>query len=98
MIDVTHIIVVDRGTDEELNAVHQVVKAEAKGWWHRFTNVWLVGGRTTNEWRDALQEIIRGGPSSVLVLRLPKHADRHWSYFGPKWKERCEWIHNNYRK
>lgn len=97
MRDPTYIIVIDRATDIELNAAHEIIKSRANGWWHRFTNTWLVGGLSVSEWRDALRDTTESGPSSILVMKLPEAGGRAWSYIGPRAKERCEWLHENYK-
>jgi len=90
-------ISVDRATQDELNQVHEVVKEHAYGWWHRHVSFWLVGGLTATQWRDLIKPCLLSG-SDVLVLRLPaEESDRNWAFTGPNAKEKCQWIHHNYR-
>jgi hypothetical protein len=87
----TYAILVDRATDAQLQAVHQAVKDAANGWWHRFTNVWLVGGKTAVEWRDLLKPLV-SAPGSVLVVRVD---GSQWAMSGPDVQERAAWLHKN---
>jgi hypothetical protein len=89
-------ISVDRATQEELDAVQSIVKANANGWWHRHAAFWVVGGKTASEWRDLIKPALVSG-SSVLVLQLPENdAEKNWSFNGPEAKAKCEWFHKNY--
>jgi len=91
-----YVIILDRAGNEERQSVHEAIKENANGWWHRLENTWIVGGLTASEWRDVAKGAMFKGPSSILVLALPKEeAKRYWAYFGPKAKERSEWLHNN---
>jgi hypothetical protein len=88
------IIVLDRGTSEEREAIHALVKEHARGWWHRYTDLWIVVGlASTPEWRDVLKPAItRGSESSVMVFQLPESGIR-WAYFGPHSMEKTAWLH-----
>lgn len=89
-------ISVDRATQAELNQIHEVIKANANGWWHRHLNFWIVGDGSALEWRNLIKPYLVSG-SSVLVLKLPaEDGDRNWAYSGPNAAEKCKWIHNNY--
>lgn len=91
------IIVLDQGSPEERAAIHALVKEHASGWWHHFGDVWLAGGKKkASEWRDLLKEATTGSGSALMVMKLPKSGRRSWAYFGPKAKERCDWVHRNY--
>jgi len=96
-------ISVDRATTEQLNAVHEVLKKHAHGWWHHHTNLWIVGGgKNATFWRDLIKDAIGGAltpQASVLVLRLPSETDgRWWAAKGIKAKKMGEWLRNNYTK
>lgn len=96
-IEPMFLIVLDRADTEELNAVQKIVKENARGWWHRFTNVWLAGGGDSAVyWRDLIKPALKPGASSVMVLLLPAPADRRWAMFGSEAKDRAAWIHKNY--
>lgn len=92
-----HVIILDRATDEQREAVHAVVKEHARGWWHHMTDAWIVFGHTAKQWRDWTRDAARGGPASVLVLTLPDDPGRRWAYVGPDAKKRMEWVHRNYK-
>jgi hypothetical protein len=89
-------IVLDRATPEEREAVHALVKQHAKGWWHQFSDVWIAGGKTSREWRDILRGTIPGGTSSLLVIALPEEGRRQWSFRGPRVRRRTRWLHTTY--
>jgi hypothetical protein len=96
-IEPAFLIVLDRANPDELNSVQEVVKNNARGWWHRYTNVWFAGGGTSaTYWRDLISPVLESGPSSVLVLRLPKRGARSWAYYGPEGEERLKWLRANY--
>ncbi|MBD3322391.1 MAG: hypothetical protein GF350_14920 [Chitinivibrionales bacterium] len=96
MSDNWYVVLLDRAGNEEREIVHSAIKEHANGWWHRHENTWIVGGLTSAKWRDVVKEAMFSGPSSVLVLALPREeAKRYWSYYGPKSKERCKWLHDN---
>jgi hypothetical protein len=87
-------IILDRTKAAERQAVQEIIKTHAKGWWHRFEAVWIVTSHDAKYWRTMIQPVIAGGPSSVLVLRLADAAttDR-WAYFGPASRfKSSEWI------
>lgn len=89
-------ISIDRATQAELNAVHEIVKENANGWWHRHVNLWIVGGGTASKWRDLLKPALLSG-SSILVLQLPdEDSEKKWSYNGQNAEEKCRWFHDNY--
>jgi hypothetical protein len=84
------VIILDRGTRSEREAVQAAVKANANEiWWHWFTDTWLVGGGTAAFWRDVTKHSLVAGPSSVLVLELGSS----WASFGPNGQERMQWLH-----
>ena len=99
MIDNVCAIIADRATPAQINAIQELVKERAKGWWHRFDQLWLVGGPlTARQWRDAVKPLMLAGGASVLVLKLPQNfSERDWAFFGPGGTDRCAWIHKNYR-
>jgi hypothetical protein len=91
-----HVIILDEASDETRGAVHEVIKANAKGWWHRYPNVWMAGGdNSAADWRDMLKPLVKA-PTSVLVLRLPETGHPKWAYFGPDAQDRMKWFHSNY--
>ena len=99
MIRNANVILVDRATADQLNAVHEIVKTHASGWWHHFTSVWIVGGeKTATQWRNLISPVITEGAANVLVLELPPpEADRLWAFYGKKPEERSKWLHDSYK-
>ncbi len=92
------VVSVDRATADELNKVQQVIKANADGWWHRHTNFWIVGGQSAAKWRDLILPCLIEQPSTVLVLNLPDSDEKRWWAFGGDGaKEKCKWLHDNYK-
>ena len=86
------LIALDRASFEERQAVQAIVKSKS-GWWHHFTDVWLVTGRTSDYWSKALQPALTQGRSSFLIVELPEHA-RHggWVYYGVEADKRAAWL------
>jgi hypothetical protein len=93
----TFLIALDRATNEERDAVHEIVKSHANGWWHMFADVWLVGGHSPEFWVDTIGPLIPFGPASILVFRIPDGASlpQDWHYFGIKPNERSKWLREN---
>lgn len=92
---VKHVILADSLSVEQRDAIQSVVKEHARGWWHRFPDVWIVGGGTAKEWRDRVKPFIGSGGASVLVITLPSEG-RRWAYFGPDGEQRMKWLHSSY--
>ncbi len=98
MPDNYFVISVDRATGDELNNVQNVIKENANGWWHRHTNVWIVGGGSASKWRDLIKPALPSRDSSVLVIKLPSEdADRSWAFSGKDASAKCKWFHENYK-
>lgn len=79
--------------------IHDSVKENANGWWHRFQNCWLAAGHSPKYWRDLLKPYVAEAPESaaILVLALPPlDDDRLWAYFGPDAEGKMGWLHRNY--
>lgn len=90
------IILIDNATANELKIVHEAVKLNAKMWWHRMYNVWIVEGDSPKEWRDLIKECLDDTAASVLIFKLPEEEARKWAFLGKNAKDRCAWIHRNY--
>lgn len=104
------LIAVSNATAYQLVQVHDVVKANADGWWHHMPHVWIVGGnREAIWWRDQIQPILYPPPllpyfpgqlalrPSVLVLALPD-SWRGWGYFGPNDQNEIGWLESEYQR
>lgn len=98
MISKPHLIAVADATSEQIEAVHALVKEHAKGWWHHYGAVWIVGGDyDVIAWRKVLQPTLKAGDASILVVALPETAERRvWSYYGTSGKKRTEWLKTQY--
>lgn len=95
-----HIIVADKANAAQLNTIHEEVKLRASGWWHRFQNVWIVGGDLKpSQWRDFLKDALAGEPVvNILVLRLPsQESERGWAFMGVAAKEATSWFREHYK-
>ena len=95
-------IAVDRATTQQLNAVHELVKQHANGWWHHHTNLWIVGASAQNAdtkrvsfWRDLIKPVLAVGQAKILVLRLPSEADGRW---WASTKDDGVWLRKTYTK
>lgn len=92
------IILVDRVNAAEREAVHEIVRTHARGWWHRFPDVWIAGGHPPKYWKKLIKPVIPYGSSSVLVLRLPDEPEENdIGYFGIDGEQRLEWLYRNLR-
>ncbi len=92
-----HVILVDRVSLDEREAIHAVVKEHSRGWWHHFADSWIVGGHTAANWRDWIGAV-KGSTSDVLVLTLPSdQRARRWAARGPRSAKSSDWIKGNYR-
>ncbi len=92
-----YVILLDRATADEREAVQAIVKDEAQKWWHRFQDVWLATGHSAPEWRELLKPVLGSPTSNLLVFSLPSDpTDRDWSYWGTQADERTAWIKRNF--
>jgi hypothetical protein len=92
-----YLILLDQATAEQIDAVHALMKENANGWWHHFSDAWIVFGKSSSEWRDIVSKCIEEGSASVLVIALPKDkASRSYAYYGTEVDKRIEWLKSNY--
>jgi hypothetical protein len=83
--------------------MHQLITANANGWWHHMSNVWVVGSdKPPVWWRDQIMPLLvplPGMPTpSLLVVSLPPgESFRDWAYFGPDDANQIDWLHENYQ-
>jgi hypothetical protein len=93
MVNSPCVIILDRATSAERNAVHEMIKTHASGWWHHFTNVWIAGGHSTLYWNRLLAPLIPAGQSAILVLKLPEDkTQRQYNMYTRGNNERSKWI------
>lgn len=80
------VIIVDRASATKLNAVHEAIKANARGWWHHFESTWIVSGdNNAGQWRDIVtQALVPRGQSNVLVLKISDVPGGRWAGGGAK--------------
>jgi hypothetical protein len=89
------LIILDRATEQQRRAVHEVIKENARTWWHRFVDVWIVHGKSADRWRDLVGDEI-SNPATVLVIRFPTKGDEtRWSARGPDTSTKFDWFHKN---
>lgn len=65
------LIALNKATDENREAVQAIVKVHADGWWHNFTDIWIVGGHSASYWRDLIAPTLMNSTAEVLVMALP---------------------------
>jgi hypothetical protein len=81
--DPLFVIIFDHLSEERREVVQELLRENWNNWWwHRFPDVWVVGGHNAIFWRDLVSPIIRGTKSSVLVLRIPEQGEDRWAGFG----------------
>ncbi len=85
-------IIINRATPEQREQVHGIVKEHANGWWHHFADLWIVGGKTTTEWRDLVGVAVRLGPTGVLVLKIDVESAPTWAYRAHLPESASEWL------
>lgn len=91
-----YIIIMERATPEELEAVHEIAKAHAESWWHEVENVWIVKGHRARYWRTLIAPVIPYGNSGVVVLGLPVTDPRaEASNYGVDHRARMAWLYDN---
>ena len=90
------VIILDRASTEQRNAVHELIKVNSRGWWHRFIDVWIASGKTVEEWRDLIAPAI-SNPASVLVIKFPEKepGNTRWASSGPNSSETFAWFRKN---
>lgn len=84
------VILVDNPTKEQQNRITQFFKSQPTGYWHWFSDAWLITD-TTGEWaagsiRSKIQELVPG--IDTLVLKVDN--DKGWAGFGKK--EKFAWL------
>jgi hypothetical protein len=73
-MDPWFLIILERATDQELEAVQAIAKAHSEDWWHEIENVWIVRGQTATYWLTLITPVIPHGNSGAFVFRLPDEA------------------------
>ena len=95
-----YVIMVDRATTRQLEAVHQAITANSSTWWHDMSNVWIViGPRSHIDWNMIVGGTLRaaGVEPKVLILQLPAgFGDRHFAALGMD-EDGNNWLWTAYR-
>ncbi len=77
-------VAIDDATKDQQDAVTRYLKSENVGFWHYFSDLWLVteGGRewTAADLRSNLLEVVPG----ATLLVMPIESGRKWAAYGPK--------------
>lgn len=92
------IISFDGINDTQRNQVQTRVERNAKKWFHRQKNVWIVEseGLTSADWREQVKGFVDGVPGTVLIFELPELGSRRFSGFAPpSW---FAWLRGDYMK
>lgn len=93
----SYIIVFDQLSNERREVAHELIKANANGWWHNLPNVWIVGGQTVSFWRETLHPVIASTGASILVMNLPAEpSTRSWAFYGPRGSQKAKWLYETY--
>jgi hypothetical protein len=91
------LIVLERATDAELDAVQAIAKVHTDEWWHEIENVWIVRGHDAKYWVTLIKPVIPHGPSGVMVLKLPDgDAPSSRSYWAVQGRKRFDWLNKVY--
>lgn len=93
-----NLIILDRVTDDERDAVHEIVKVHAAEWWHELENVWIVQSQTPGFWKALIKPVIPNGSSGVMVLSLPPGEWGDFSAYGPDYDTRTRWLENVFKR
>ena len=77
------LIATSEANDPQHNAVQAIVKAHARGWWHRVPDVWVVNGHDAAYWRDLIRPVLLLSKAKVVVFQLPPQGGpRNWAIAG----------------
>jgi hypothetical protein len=95
------VVMSDELTSEQVHKVIAFFRESGSGWWHYFTNVWLVDTDDENlsvtSIRDKLTDEI-APKANCIVMEV--HGAVNWAGFGPAGKERnmFSWLQANWDK
>ena len=95
------VVVIERSTESQNNALLDWIKAEGLGWWHWFQNAWLLsnnkGHLDCERIRDKLMEIY--GSANNLVIEMGGSGDS-WAAYGPsnEKKSMFTWLRDTWSK
>ena len=89
------VIILQGGTRNEREGVHEVIKEHANGWWHNFVDVWVAGGQASSFWSNVIVPELENGHAKLLVLDLPSNLNER-SYGGFMANDEAEWLDDEY--
>jgi hypothetical protein len=90
------VIAANRITAQQREQIQAIVKAHANGWWHSFSDLWIVGGKTAIEWRDLVGVVAPFSEGAgVLVLKIDTASDKTWAFRAKMSKAGRAWIRKN---
>ena len=90
-------IVVEVSTPLQRDQIQAFIKEEADSWWHGLADLWLVTGKTAEEWRNALRAFFpKKGTGNLLVLKVDAAAPASWSWRSWTFTEsQKKWLSEN---
>lgn len=90
------IMIVDDATPEQQNAITKSLEGKPQGFWHYFSDVWLIidasNTCTTISLRDHLSQVVPG----ATTLILPIDNANEWQGFGKQ--DTFKWLHDTWPK
>jgi hypothetical protein len=88
------IVCIDQATSEQQNLLTQFLKNKGVGYWHWFSDLWLVTDTTlqisANSLRDEINTILPGAHKLVVQI----DGQQTWSGFGPT--QMFNWLKNTW--
>jgi hypothetical protein len=91
------VIAVEVSTSLQRDQIQAFIKQEADSWWHGLADLWLVTGKSAEEWRNLLRVFFPNkGTGSLLVLKLDPGPSVVWSWRSWTFTEsQKKWIEEN---
>jgi hypothetical protein len=90
-------IAVEVSTALQRDQIQAFIKQEADSWWHGLADLWLVTGKSAEEWRDSLRAFFpKKGTGNLLILKIDSEATGSWSWRSWTFTEsQKKWIAEN---
>ena len=89
------LLIVDDATPEQQDAISNYLQNSQQGYWHRFTDVWLIADPTDTLVSSAIRDAMRNVVPKAHMLIFKIDDPNGWSAFGKKgdfeWLK-TEWI------
>jgi len=98
MINKACVIVLEDVTTSDREAIDELIIEHSIGYWHKFADLWIVGGQSVDFWAEAIERVLAGGSSNAIVLSLPKYGSGrgYWAFMIDVEKN-LEWLRKNYQ-